>query len=666
MDTMKSMMRLMLMTVVACCLGLGVAACSSDNDENGVDNRIVIEGDKTGVPDSLLTAEERLQLSYYSVVTSVMRNLTGLDQVSPDDVTSKTHEPTYGMTLDDESSTVRVMKSYDTYDAEILFRSLTGLDDEAADLMLKSTPDGYELSLRNLPVLPGGKTLTLGTLYFHRDTGPRRYAWVDVDIACIPHLERIDFLSAEAFPDNADCPYQVGDVVNVDYNVNGYCGGYYLCVSTNGHYSTLVHLCMGEPGGFNTVNFDGDSHGCWVPWNGVKKNDKTTLQDIKDYVYFILENQAKVASIKGFMRDEAYDLHPGWKGELDHLFPEGFNNDQGVAYVNTWGAHDGCRVYYDAEYGSYAVVPAYDYRHPIYAHIPHNCKNGNEVSYHKDKYVYDSDFKTSHQYYTMNAIHTDRTINGIKLELSATKTLLFGVPATNATTEHLGWCFADDGILYENAGKAEKYGHKPLGILAFVNTGKGEWMNLASEKESGFGHGLVLSYYWANNGQTCSILPQQGVKFNEDTGFDHYVDDHMKSVIEDFDGLLRTQELDMAGSPAAKAAITMTPVPPTSTSGWFIPSAGQWLAILCDDRLGGKSGLGDAPWFPGSDSFYREISHNPIQNINKYLYATLDRQAVWTTSAFDPNRCIYMYTYNNPYFRYSNEVQPHVRPVFAF
>ena len=56
MDTMKSMMRLMLMTVVACCLGLGVAACSSDNDENGVDNRIVMEGDKTGVPDSVLTA----------------------------------------------------------------------------------------------------------------------------------------------------------------------------------------------------------------------------------------------------------------------------------------------------------------------------------------------------------------------------------------------------------------------------------------------------------------------------------------------------------------------------------------------------------------------------------------------------------------------------------
>ena len=140
----------------------------------------------------------------------------------------------------------------------------------------------------------------------------------------------------------------------------------------------------------------------------------------------------------------------------------------------------------------------------------------------------------------------------------------------------------------------------------------------------------------------------------------------MKAALEDFDGLLRTQELDMAGSPAAKAAITMTPVPPTSTSGWFIPSMGQWLAILCNDRQGGKSGLGNAPWPSGTNSFYENIKNNPIQNINKYLYATLDGQSVWTTSAFDPNRCIFMYTYNNPCFRYSYEDQPLVRPVFAF
>jgi hypothetical protein len=191
----------------------------------------------------------------------------------------------------------------------------------------------------------------------------------------------------------------VGDLVYVNGDKTGYCRGFYICVSTNGHYSTLVHLCTGEYGHDETVNFDGDKQGCFVPYNGVNKNDKTTFQDVKDYVYFILENQAKVASIKAFIQKEAYDLKPVNGGSLWHIFPEGFNNDQGVAYVNTWGAHDGGNVFYDAEYGSYAVVPAFDYRHPIYAHVPHNCKNGNEVSYHKDKYVYDSDFKPGHQYY---------------------------------------------------------------------------------------------------------------------------------------------------------------------------------------------------------------------------------------------------------------------------
>ena len=539
----------MLMAVLTCCIGMGIAACSSDEGDAKTDNRVVTEDGKTYMPDSLLTEEERYLMAAANAVGNIVRNLTGKD-VSLDELTGNTYEPTYGQTLDGEASSVRATKALSTEYAEQIFLAMTGVNDDE-DFLLTATPDGYELSLRDLPVLEDGKRCTLGTLTFHRDSGSPRYGYVEVDIPCIPHLERIDYLSAEAFPDNADSPYQPGDVVYVDHESTGYCGGSYLCVAVNGYRSTLVHLCTGEPGGDETVNFDNDKDGCWVPYNGREKGDETTYDDILDYISFIAANKAKVNTIKAFMNGEAYDMKPTRSGKLWHLFPEGFNNDRGVVYINTWGANDGCKIYYNAYFGKYHAGYCYDHRHPQYAHVPHNCTSANQVERKTDDYVLDKDFKTGNQYYTMNVIHARDVIKGGTLELSATKTLLFGVPASAATTTHLGWCYADDGILYETADKAKKYGHTPLGTLAFVNTGKGAWMDKATEKERGFGHGLVLSYYWANNGQTCRMNPSNDDLFTEETEHTSYVENSLASVSEDFDGLTRTEMLDAYDSPAA-------------------------------------------------------------------------------------------------------------------
>ena len=606
----------MLMAVLTCCIGMGIVACSSDEGDAKTDNRVVTEDGKTYMPDSLLTEEERYLMAAANAVGNIVRNLTGKD-VSLDELTGNTYEPTYGQTLDGEASSVRATKALSTEYAEQMFLAMTGVNDDE-DFLLTATPDGYELSLRDLPVLEDGKRCTLGTLTFHRDSGSPRYGYVEVDIPCIPHLERIDYLSAEAFPDNADSPYQPGDVVYVDHDATGYCGGYYLCVAVNGYRSTLVHLCTGEPGGDETVNFDNDKDGCWVPYNGREKGDETTYDDILDYISFIAANKAKVNTIKAFMNGEAYDMKPTRSGKLGHLFPEGFNNDRGVVYINTWGAEDGCKIYYNAYFGKYHAGYCYDHRHPQYAHVPHNCTSANQVERKTDDYVLDGDFKTGNQYYTMNVIHARDVIKGGTLELSATKTLLLGVPASAATTTHLGWCYADDGILYETAAKAEKYGHKPLGILAFVNTGKGEWMDKATEKERGFGHGLVLSYYWANDGQTCRMNPSNDDLFTEETEHTSYVENNLASVSEDFDGLTRTEMLDAYGSPAASAATSLIPAAPTNTSGWFIPSTGQWMAMLCNDKSGGLSGLGNGKWSKDASDTAADNSVFVIRNSNDW------------------------------------------------
>lgn len=669
----KTPLKLLLMAGLTCSLGIGVAACSDDKSD---DDRVMTEGSKTYVPDSLLTDEERYQMAAASAAASIVRRLTDVDEVKLEEMAGKTFEPTYGMTLDGESSLVRVSKARSAEDAEQLFIALTGLDDDdPARRLLTSTPDGYTLSMRDLPVLADGQRFTLGTLTFHRDNGPRRYGWVDVDMACMPHLERIDYVSEEAFPDNGNCPYQMGDVVYVNHDRTGYCGGFYLCVATNGHYSTLVHLCTGEPGGDETINFDDDKQGCWVPYNGIKKNEKTKFEDIKDYVYFIAENKAKVSVIKAFMNGEAYDKKPSQSGKLWHLFPEGFNNNEDVVYVNTWGDKDGCNIFYDAEWGSYHAGYAYYHRHPWRAHVPHNCTSGNQVSNHKDDYVLDRHFTTGHQYYTMNAIHTDSEIPGIDVELSPTKSVQFGQPALYATPEHLGWCYADDDILYETVKKATDLGHKPLGFLAFVNTRKGndqtkEWMDKVTEKEAGYGHGLVIAY----NSQESQVSPESENLFTKDNFFEQYIDNSMKSVINDYDGLDRTQMLDHLLS-AATNVLATTPATPLPASDWFIPSAGQWLAIICNDRQGGKSGIGNAGWPSETERYNAVMMNDPFKNVGNCLNETIHNawdsspQAYLTSSARNAKQLMLLIVRNGYYIQFGENKRKQetiVCPVFAY
>ena len=605
-----------LAVLMLCATGLATTACS-DSDDQKSEERIVNEEGKTYVPDSLLTNEERYQLACQSAVMGIMQTLTGVENVTPD-VVNQNLEPTYGQILDGESSTVRVVKCAGTDESEQLFRAIACLDSLAASLLYTPTPDGYELSLKDLPILPDGKLFSLGTLTFHRDGGPRRYGYVEVEIPCIPHLERIDYLSAEAFPDNANSPYQLGDIVRVESgNTKNLCSGYYVCIANNGYRSTLVHMRHGKnPGGDESINADGDSEGCWRPHNN-DHGHQTSLEDIKDYVSFILDNKAKVNNIKAFLESKAYNIKPSQRDKLSHIFPENFNNDKGVAYTGATA-----RIHYNGYVtDEYAWVPAYNYRKAEYAEVPNGCNSRGSVSSGSKKYVKDKEWNEwvgSHEF-TMNVIHTDEIVKGAVLEYSPTNDRLeLGIHPQEATIGQLGWCYADDGYLYETADEAIGYGHTPLGVLAFVNTGKGEWMDKVTEKENGYGHGLVLSYKWANSGRTCRMNPSNGSLFTEETEHTNYVENNLASASEDFNGLIRTEMLQYSGSYAARAARTLAPAPPANTSGWFIPSTGQWMAMLCNDRNGGLSGLGNGKWSKDASDTAADNSVFVIRNSNDW------------------------------------------------
>ena len=656
-----------LAVLLLCATGLCTTACS-DSDDAKAEDRVKTEDGKTYVPDSLLTEQERYQLACQSAIMGAMASLAGLETVTPD-VVNQTYEPTYGQTLDDENEMVRVVKCHDTDEAEQLFRDIAGLDSIDAPLMFAPTPDGYTLSLTDLPILPDGKRFNLGTLTFHRDGGPRRYGYVEVNIPCIPHLERIDYLSPEAFPDNANSPYMLGDIVRVESGHN-LCPGYYVCIANNGYRSTLAHMYHGKtPPSNEAINADGDSEGCWRPYNN-DHGHKTEFEDIKDYVSFILEERAKVINIKAFFNREAYNIKARESGKLGHIFPENFNNNQGVAYTGGASAY----IYYDGYItDEYAWVPAFNYRNALYARVPSGCNSRGDVNSGNKKYVKDSEWNSwvgSHEF-TMNVIHTDRVVDGSTLEFSPTKDVLeMGIPAEQATTDQLGWCYADDGMLYETYTKATTYGHKPLGMLAYVND-QSEFGNLATEAENGYGHGLVMAYNNTST-STCRYNSQKAVivDLNDGFGFTQYVNKTTgaAAALTDGNGSEKTLYLADKNSPAAQQVRNIARE--AGGTGWILPSTAQWIAMLC-----GPNSLGKAKMPSTTDGFPTYISYDgdhPFTRLNQYLkkasvYTPLGTSnSLWTSSSYSPS--IGIYVAGNPlrltYYNWS--AYAFTRPVFAY
>ena len=654
----------MLTFALLCGFAICIAACS-DNDDEKVDERLVTEGGKTYVPENLLTEQEQYLLDCQSAIIRIMQQLAGLDEVTPD-VVNHTYEPTYGMTLNGDGSHVRAAKCDTITAAEPMFLAIAGIDSVSATRLLSPTPDGYVLALKDLPIAPDRKKFSLGTLTFHRDAGPRRYGYVEVDIPCIPHLERIDYLSPDAFPDNAsgNTAYQKGDIVNVTSS-SGYCAGYYLCVKQyDGFDGFLVHLydqggSKAGVGGDETYNLDGDGAGAFLPYNK-SKGQSTNFDIIKAYARFIVDEQDKVRNIKLFFNGEGTNKKPTLPGKLGHIFPGRFDNGSGRVWAPA-GA-PGC-IWYDAIItDKYAWIPAYNYRRAYYAYVSSQKTADASVSDCSITYVTDSywnDHWNDHSYnYCMNVIRFSTSeISGARLEFSPTKEILkTGIPAEEVTKSHLGWCYADDGFIYENASKAKSAGFTPLGIVAFVNDNDEQWKQQVTEKENGGGHALVLAY--SSSHSTIRLNPSNNDLFTADKGYDQYIGETMQSALNDFGGWEKTQDLYYAGSPAAAYAIEYSPNAPGT--GWFIPSAMQWMAILC------SQGVGGAPWPSDESSITTPFGDDPKGNISKYGVNLSFSE--WSSSARTTRIGLRMDFRSTPAWTwYSNwSGQGYVRPVFAY
>ncbi len=656
----------------------------SDHSDESATNDSTDEGDtnfnSSDSGDASITEQEQDLLVQQIAIKTILKTLANVDSIPPR-FDQEHYEPTYGTILDESQPYVRSVPSSDVEDAEARFRSLVGNDN-----LLTTTGDGLSVSLEDMPLMTDGTRLTLGTLTFHRGDGQRETGYVEVRIPCMPHLIRIDYLLPSAFPDNANSPYQVGDIIWVPSGT--YVEGYYLCVrASNSSAGLLVHLCVGEKDGKETHNLDNDGDGCFYPMNK-DKGQVTTAEDVRDYVNFFLEEKEKAASIRLFFANKCLTKKPSHQGCTDHIVPGGFNTERNYAYCSDQGA----TIWIDAEFGSYAWVPAYHYRIAHFVWVPNYCKSLDEVNEHTWTYVKDGTWNDWYNdwkyYYTMNVIKFRSAISGARLDFSPISDAhQFANDAHLATQQNVGWIYAKNNRLYPNVEQALAAGTSSLGIVAYVNDGS-EFGDKATEMESGYGHGLVISQLNANNNQmrwnnTSDYL----VEIDPYSGYGQFIPINSNggaAVLTDFDGLMKTFTMRMTGSEAAETAMSYmqddNEFNSILHSKWFLPSTAQWVAILCKPGLGGADKpAADGPFptfFERNESrTYDRINDTMLKPGNWWTYSFLKRQfSYWSSSSMNGKFGIYLKFNEDKYGEAGVKLSTWrnattkalVRPVFAF
>ena len=201
------------------------------------------------------TPQEQAMALEYDCASMLLSELLGQD-IGPDQVTGMkdgTYDPQIGKVLDQSNPFERAVFVDDEEMAETLFRGMLGWRDE----ILTETADGCRADLSGIE---------LGTLEFFRSDGGANVGYAQVDIPCIPHLQRIVYMTQDQAGENAaplyESPCGYGDVFYRE-------GRYYICVKEADGYdweSRGILVCVEAGKGTNwAYHLDSEKWGCWQP-----------------------------------------------------------------------------------------------------------------------------------------------------------------------------------------------------------------------------------------------------------------------------------------------------------------------------------------------------------------------------------------------------------------
>jgi hypothetical protein len=232
----------------------GFTACSDSDDGNN--------GGTTPEQKSELT---EAQLMQREAVATVLNELTGetFSDTTDIDFEGHTYEATIGEVRNDSRPSERSLQVRTAALAEGYFRSLVG---GASDLITE-TADDCKIDLTNLDCHSTGRKQNLGTLTFHRASGGDNVGYADIDIACIPGLQRISYKTRDQWGDNEGfkSPIRWGEIFV------GAGGRYWVCAKEAYGYhpdqaGVLINMQPGKSDNWKPIYDDGaDKWAAWCP-----------------------------------------------------------------------------------------------------------------------------------------------------------------------------------------------------------------------------------------------------------------------------------------------------------------------------------------------------------------------------------------------------------------
>ena len=162
-------------------------------------------------------------------------------------------------------------------------------------------------------------------------------------------------------------------------------------------------------------------------------------------------------------------------------------------------------------------------------------------------------------------------------------------PVPAVTSAKVGDIYYSDGT----CSTVLASGKTPIGIVVYVG----------NDSVSEYKHGLVMAL---NNSGQEQMYHAPNTYYNYTAGT-------MEEAISDMKGLEKTKALAEIQYDAAVNALNYNVQVPSGTTGWFIPSIGQWIAVLNNFGAGITKELGFKVFTGGSDL---------LANINNTLEKT--------------------------------------------
>ena len=268
--------------------------------------------------------------------------------------------------------------------------------------------------------------------------------------------------------------------------------------------------------------------------------------------------------------------------------------------------------------------------------------------------------------------------NGSKKIIGVKAVKKSATPAIDYSTAQLGDLFYSDGTFSTTL----EAGKTPIGVIAYLDQdGTGD--DGITEKSNGAGHGLVLCLKNAASGADGQWSTETSAyEFGED------------AKVADADALKRTtnvsgytntktlaEKTDAATKyKAAYAAKNYTGLTaPTGTTGWFLPSAQQWVKMI--------EGLGELPDGAPSWVFWFDNTHTAaakweaaLQKAGDGNYDSMTSTYLWypSSSEFSADKAVRLYVdptgtdedYGLYWEEYGKDdttsIYGRVRPVLAF